>query len=351
MRILHGLTEVAGQGTYSVMGLNEIGLDSELVTWRRNPMLYGDSRSLGIGRSRWLYPWYAFKMGFFALSALLRFDVYHFHAYRSLLPLNLDLFLLKSFKKRVFMEFHGSELRVNGGADGSPTQNRRRVSRLKRVLRSVDAVILHDAELRPYLGECNVPVFYIPLRLNTERFRPHYPNPKNRKPIIVHAPSKPELKGTEDIIAAIERLTDKYEFEFRLVHGQTQEEAISTYQDADIIVDQILRGTYGVFTIEGMALGKPVICYLSDEMMDNFPNDLPVISANSETIEKAIESLILDGDYRRRVGELSRAYAENYHNYKIIALMLADIYYGNMAAVDQRDAFRLVKQLAQEHEV
>ena len=37
-------------------------------------------------------------------------------------------------------------------------------------------------------------------------------------------------------------------------------------------------GIYGVFSIESMALGRPVICSLTDSLYENY--DLPIISIN-----------------------------------------------------------------------
>lgn len=347
LRILHGLTDVAGQGSYSVLGLQAIGLDAKLVTWRGNPLQYSNDFSLGISRNKWLYPWYAVKMGAFAVFAFFRFNVFHFHAFRSLLPFNLDLFVLKLFRKRIFMEFHGSELRMRNIIDGSPLHNRKKVSRLKRVLGTANAIILHDAELRPYIGTNQVPVLYLPLRLDISRFQPRYPDPANQQPLIVHAPTNPELKGTRHILAAIEKLATKHDFNFQLIRGLSQDEAIRIYQEADIIVDQLLGGTYGVFAVEGMALGKPVICFVTDEMKEVFPEELPVISADRDTIEEAIEKLLLDGTYRNEIGMQGRSYAENYHNHLEIAKLLERIYRGDIEPEDQRTSFDFVKKLAQ----
>ena len=40
MRILHGLVDVAGQGSYSVRGLRKIGENARMVVWRQNPFGY-----------------------------------------------------------------------------------------------------------------------------------------------------------------------------------------------------------------------------------------------------------------------------------------------------------------------
>ena len=71
----------------------------------------------------------------------------------------------------------------------------------------------------------------------------------------------PPRKGSEHVIAAVEGLdADLY-----LVEGLRHDEAFDRYRAADIVVDQLNAGWYGLFAIEAMALGKPVVTFLHDE--------------------------------------------------------------------------------------
>ena len=49
---------------------------------------------------------------------------------------------------------------------------------------------------------------------------------------------------------------------------------------ADIIIDQVLIGAYGQYTVEMLYLGKPVICYIRKDLRPYYPENLPVISAS-----------------------------------------------------------------------
>ncbi len=40
LKIMHGLSEIAGQNSYSVLGLREIGVDAETVTYYKHPFGY-----------------------------------------------------------------------------------------------------------------------------------------------------------------------------------------------------------------------------------------------------------------------------------------------------------------------
>lgn len=349
MKVLHGMSEVAGQGSYSVKGLRENGVDAKMAVWRLNPFEFDYDYNLKIGKCKWLFPYYAIKMVLFAVFAVCKFDCFHFHFGWSLLPDGLDLKILKLFKKRVFMEFHGSDIRWTFNRQKYeglplPPENEKRKKKIKKILKYVDGVILHDEELRKHLPDTDTPVYIVPLRVNLDNIVPSFPKKDVKKPIIVHAPSKRGNKGTEHVLNALSSLNE--EFEFVLVENKTHEEAFEIYKNADIIIDQLLAGTYGVFSIEAMALGKPVLTYVDDEMIKTFPNELPIIRSDKNTLGNNIRELIYNADKRNEVGIKGSEYAKKYHNYKKNALALEKIYKGEYPKLRGEEAFAYINTLS-----
>lgn len=345
MRVLHGMSEVAGQGTYSVKGLRENGIDAKMAVWRKNPLGYPCDFCLNIGKCRLLYPVYFLKMLAFAVYALFRFDCFHFHFGWSLLPGGMDLKIIKLFKKKVFMEFHGSDIRWSFNREPyphweMPPENPKRQKKIKKILKYVDGIILHDEELRKHLPKTDVPIYIVPLRLDVRRFTPVYPEEDVEQPIIVHAPSKRSNKGTDYVLEALNSIEQP--FKFVLVENKQQEEALEIYKSADIIVDQLFAGTYGVFSIESMALGKPVIVYVNEEMRETFPEELPLVSADTETVKARLEELVRDSQKRRQLGIQARSYVEKYHDCKKNAAALAQIYRGKCPVLRGREAYHYV---------
>lgn len=338
MRILHGMSEVAGQGIYSVLGLKKNGYQANMAVWSRNPSNYPIDIDLGINKSKkYMFPLYAVRMGLFALKGFRSYDVVHSHYGYSLIPFNLDVPFFRILKKKLFAEFHGSDLRAAFHDVEYPhfivptpsEKNRKKLQRrLGRLLSYADGVILHDVELLPHLPNIDKPVYIVPLRVDLSKFSPVYPEVKKERPVIVHAPSKRSGKGTAGILRALEAV--KQDYELILVEGKTQEEAIELYKRADIIIDQVSVGSYGVFAIEAMALGKPVITYISEELKESFPDELPIISADFDTMTETIEDLIRDGEKRHKLGQAGRAYAERYHDNVRVAAYLAKVYDGTI---------------------
>lgn len=342
MKVLHGMTEVAGQGIHSVNGLKQNGAEAQMAVWRRNSFGYSVDYDLKIGHNYLLYPFYFLKMTAFFLFALRRFDCFHFHYGRSLLPGCLDLKILRALKKKVYMEFHGSDIRGSFERSGYkylelPPTSTRRKSAIRRIVNNVDGIILHDEELRRHLPVSETPVYIVPLRMNVDNFAPAYPDENKRIPTIVHAPSKRAVKGTEYILKALEAINKPYKLV--LVENKTQEEALAIYKTADIIIDQLLIGTYGVYTIESMALGKPVIVYIDEEMKKTFPPELPLVSADINTIQQKIEMLIDKVEQRKQLGIQSRQYVERYHDCRKNAAVLFRIYNGKCPVLTGSEAF------------
>ena len=110
-----------------------------------------------------------------------------------------------------------------------------------------------------WVPEANV----VPPGLDLREFTPVPPSDSPR-PLVVHAPSSREKKGTRYVIEACEQLP----VELDIVEGVPHEEARARYARADIVVDQLNAGWHGVFALESMALGKPVVTYLKPEVVN-----------------------------------------------------------------------------------
>ena len=155
---------------------------------------------------------------------------------------------------------------------------------------------------------------------------PPQPPADRTRPLVVHAPSNRTKKGTADVIRACQQLP----VDLEIIEGLPNEEARERYKAADIIIDQLKIGWYGVFAIEAMALGKPVVCYLHDDALrrseEAFGRRLPLVAATPDTLTERLRRLVQSTAERQRVGAASRAYVEQVHNADRIADQLIDIY-------------------------
>jgi hypothetical protein len=162
--------------------------------------------------------------------------------------------------------------------------------------------------------------------IEVAKIAPAVPSAEKKRPVILHAPSSRRRKGTESVVAAVEGL----DADLRIVEGLTHDEAFELYREADIVVDQLNAGWYGVFAIECLALGKPVVTFLLDEAVrrteEAYGVEVPLVSATHETLREDLRPLVEDAALRHRVGAASRAYAEQLHDIDAIAGELVALY-------------------------
>jgi glycosyltransferase involved in cell wall biosynthesis len=143
---------------------------------------------------------------------------------------------------------------------------------------------------------------------------------------VVHAPSNREKKGTRFVIEACEQLP----VELDVVENVPHEEARARYARADIVVDQLNAGWHGVFALEAMALGKPVVTYLKPDVVERsaegFGVRIPIVPATKETLVEALRPLVAEPERRRELGAASRDYVERVHDVDRVADRLVDLY-------------------------
>lgn len=336
MRVLHCPTNIAGQMWEYVQGLRALGVEATALTFASHAFGYQDDicLNLPLEPSVWRRRTKLVKN---FVNVLGRYDVIHFHFGGTLLPRYLDLPILKLLGKKMVMNYWGSEVRLRDLAiRNNPFYNapnvhvlgndNEKVKRMKQVSRYMEAAIVADYELFSYVAPFFRQTVIIPQAIDTSKYKPFFPDPDNTNPLIVHAPSRKNVKGSSYIEEAVARLRKKYCFDLLCLHQAKNEEVKEAFKKADIVVDQLVLGTYGVVSVEAMALGKPVICYIRDDLVSTYPEDLPIVNANPNTIEEILETLVADPKLRLELGMRSRAFAERYHDSKVVAEKLVSLY-------------------------
>ena len=100
---------------------------------------------------------------------------------------------------------------------------------------------------------------------------------------------------------------------------------IQTMLRSDIIIGKIRpdMGWFGKFELEGMALGKPVIAYVSDELFGKYKP--PIFRTTAENFKRDLVTLLEDVRERQRLGNEGLQYVQN-HSVKIVEEKLQKYY-------------------------
>jgi glycosyltransferase involved in cell wall biosynthesis len=297
----------AGVPWTNAQALRRRGVDARLVVFERYKLHPEADTSLEIPSNSLLLGRQARQWA--ALARLLpHTDIFHFHFGLTLVPQSLQFPILRAARKKSVMHYLGSDIRGKTAAQLSYGKK-------------ADAEVVGSYDAIRWVPEAEV----IPPGVDLGRIEPAPPSDRAR-PLIVHAPSSRRRKGTEHVIAAVEGL----DADLELVEGLHHDEAFERYRAADIVVDQLNAGWYGLFAIEAMALGKPVVTFLHDEAVrrteEAFRTQVPIVSATAETLREALRPLVADAARRRELGASSRAYVERVHDLETVTDRLLALY-------------------------
>jgi glycosyltransferase involved in cell wall biosynthesis len=295
----------AGIPWANVQALRRKGVHARLVVFERyklHPEADWDLARPASLVGRQLVQWKAL------LRLLPRTDVFHFYFGLTLVPKTFQFPILGALRRKSLFHFLGSDIR--GKSREELAFGRR-----------ADAQVVGSYDAVRWVPEATV----IPPGIDLARYEPLV-RLTNSRPRIVHAPSSRARKGTEHVIDACEGL----DAELEIVEGLHHDEAKQRCREADIVVDQLNAGWYGMLAIEAMALGKPVLCFLHDEAVrrteEAFGVSVPIVRVSKGTLRERLAELVDAPDERRRIGAASRAYVERVHDIDSVADRLLDLY-------------------------
>jgi glycosyltransferase involved in cell wall biosynthesis len=265
---------------------------------------------------------------YFFFKALFKCDIFYYITGGNVLPFQLDYSLIKLLGKKLVVVFLGSEIRhwylynkdlenkgydklFSGGVEAyrnQPSTFIIKYNRVKSAEKYADLVLSQagfgQLQTKPYSRAT--------VGLNLTGYSIVVPN--RRVPIIVHAPSSRGIKGTSEILAALDCLKNEgYEFKFRLIENMSNDELIQLLVESDIVVDELNSDTIGMLSAEAMATGNAVLTsYIAD--WAQIPLPCPVLNTNVTNVYENIKMLINDIDLRARLAEEGRRYVEKNNN-------------------------------------
>ena len=296
----------AGIGWTNVQALRRKGLDARLVVFNTQPAHpeADDDLHLPPGPA-----WRRQTMQFRALAKLLpSTDVFHFYFGLTLVPKRIQFPILKASRKKSVFHFVGSDIR--GKTPEELAYGRR-----------ADAQIVGSYDAAHWIREAEV----VPPGIDLSAIEPVPPRADG--PVrVAHAALSRRRKGTELVVAACEELG----LELDVIENVRHDEVGPRLARGDIVVDQLNSGWYGLFAIEAMAYGKPVVGYIHDEAATRtaaaFGVDLPIVRTTKETLAADLRPLLKSAEERQALGAAGRSYVERVHDADKMADRLIDIY-------------------------
>jgi len=296
----------AGIGWTNVQALRRKGIDARLVVFNTQPAHPEADENLHLPRGP---AWRRQAVQFRALAKLLpSTDVFHFYFGLTLVPKRIQFPILKAARKKSVFHFVGSDIRGK-----SPDE--------LAYGRLADAQIVGSYDAARWIPEADV----VPPGIDLGAIAPVPPRVDGQLR-IAHAALSRRRKGTELVVAACDELG----LDLDVIENVRHDEVGPRLARADIVVDQLNSGWYGLFAIEAMAYGKPVVGYLHDEAATRtaaaFGVEVPIVRTTKETLATALRTLAASDEERRSRGAAGRTYVERVHDADKMADRLIDIY-------------------------
>lgn len=330
MRVLHAPAEIAGQASILARALRAVGVEARSLAYnpgfpqyrpdeiRPYDALPPGPRYLGYLRA--------------ALAHVGRWDVYHFHFGRTLIPPhNPDLPLHRVLGRRVVFHWHGCDVRNRAHMLAAHARStctecdpfcvpRRQRSNLAKARAWADAELVST----PDLLESAPRASHLPVAVEVAEY-PCAP-PSGAARLVLHAPTNRLIKGTRYVERAFDELRPRFPgVRFATVERLPWLELRALMAEADAVVDQLFMGWYGMVAVEAMALGKPVLAHVRADF-EPLLADCPIVRCDESSLAPRLAELLADPGRRRALGEAGRAWVEREHDARRIALRLAALY-------------------------
>ena len=345
IKVLFAPSNMASMPNLTIQALNKLpGIKAKGIS-------YGISHYWTFGPNWKIIEVTSFKVN--ALKRIFQFITFKYELFKGILWADIlmwtwdidrfEFFLIKLFKKKIFIEWLGSDIRVpdilfqhnlyykNAWANGDwdyMSESQLRSDTIQEKFYKLKATPLLCIEMSLFLNRNFFPNYVSFFqRIDINNYLPQYPSPHSNNPVLVHTPSATGTKGTRYVREIVEKFRAKgMQFEYIEIHNKSRQEALDAIGKADIFIDQFIGGSYGLATCEALAMGKPVFCYLMPYVAERLPKECAIINSNLENLESNLERYMLDANLRHEAGVKSRAFAAQYHDADKIALQLQTLY-------------------------
>jgi glycosyltransferase involved in cell wall biosynthesis len=200
------------------------------------------------------------------------------------------------------------------------------------VYRLIDGVMASDLDYHIPMNGHPKYKGLLPNPVNIEKME-YQPLSIDDKIIIFHGINRSNYykKGSDYFEEALEQIQNKYRdmITIDVVENLPYSEFIQRYDQAHIILDQVLGYDQGYNALEAMAKGKVVFTGAEKEFYEHYQLKDPVainVLPDADQIYNELEQLILDPELIVEIGNNARRFIEEEHNYTTIANSYVKVY-------------------------
>lgn len=149
------------------------------------------------------------------------------------------------------------------------------------------------------------------------------------RPVVVHAPSRSIVKGSDLIDPVLTSLHEEGVIEYRRLEAVPHAEMPGQYATADIVIDQVRLDLYGVLACEAMAAGRIVVSAVSDEMSaavdQQTGRELPITATDADQLGACIRAICDDPTAALARAAAGPDFVREVHDGRRSARVIADV--------------------------
>ena len=133
-------------------------------------------------------------------------------------------------------------------------------------------------------------------------------------PRVLHAPSQEQMKGSHYVDDVCSRLADEGRIEYIRLRGVPYAEMPALIASADVVIDQLALGSYGVLALQALASERVVIGHVVDAVRDRLHGSLPIVEAAPPDLEHVLRGALDDREALAEPAAAGRQYVRRYHD-------------------------------------
>lgn len=196
------------------------------------------------------------------------------------------------------------------------------------------------ARNRAFAEEAGWPVFYstpdlgfdlpagtwLPVVVDVDAWASDAPLLERERPLVVHVPSQrnPPIKGTQHIAPVLQRLHDEGVIEYVAPSGMTHRDLRELVRRCDVLVDQLLFGSYGVAAVEAMAAGRVTVGRMIQPVRDLMKEAPLMLEATPESLRDVVMSIRDRREELRAQAGSNLEFVRRWHDGAVSAARLGD---------------------------
>ncbi|MCI4065252.1 hypothetical protein MRQ36_22865 [Micromonospora sp. R77] len=249
--------------------------------------------------------------------------------------LGADLRRLGGRGQRLALIAHGTDVRDPDAhrerypfsyyADADPewvAEARRRAAR-NRALAAESGlpVFVSTPDLLSYLPSAT----WLPVTVDPRQWSTPRPAFAGGPPVVLHRPSRsrPPIKGTQVIDPILREMAARGLIRYLAPERVPHDAMPALVARADVVVDQILGGYYGVAAVEGLAAGRLVVGYVCPATRAAMPEEPPVVDAPAQAFVEVMARIVADPGSFAQQAAAGPAFVRRWHDGTAAAEALA----------------------------